>query len=61
MEQGSQGGPELGGLDLRVPEKTGGSCGAGERFWKKGTEKKLRLKECDGLSDSGRVGLGGVI
>jgi hypothetical protein len=39
MKQGSQGDPELGGLNLRDPEKTGGSCQAGERFWKKGTEK----------------------
>lgn len=54
MEQGSQGDPELEGLDLRAPEKPGGSCRAGERF-RKGTEKKLRLKECDWLSDSGRA------
>lgn len=60
MKQGSQRDQELGGLDLRDPEKTGGSCRAGERFWKKGTEKKLRLKECDRLSDSGRAaGRGG--
>lgn len=44
MEQGSQGDPELGGLDLRAPGKTGGSCGARERFWKKGTEKKVEIK-----------------
>lgn len=43
MEQGSQGDPELEGLDLRAPEKPGGSCRAGERFWK-GTEKKVETK-----------------
>lgn len=35
--EGAQGDP--GSLDFWAPERTGGSCRAGERFWKKGTER----------------------